>query len=96
MSLKYEPSSEPLHISDPKSQTAVVTKNWNMRFKSLWLGGTISINGRELKVNEDYNYGVWNWLDTTTAYLMHGGQFNVWFNDNPAADGSMMTANPKP
>jgi len=70
---------------------AVVTKNFNMNFKSLWLGGRISINGRELVVGRDYNYGVWNWLDSQTAYLMQGGSFDVIFNDNPQGDGSQIT-----
>ena len=70
----------------------MVTKNYNMLFKSGWLGATFSINGEELKVGKDYNYDEWNWLDATTAYHMQSNKFQVLFQDNPAAEGALASA----
>ena len=74
-------------------EAAVVTKNWNMNFKSLWLGGRFTLNGKAMVVNRDYSYGSWNWVDSQTAYYLSSRSWKVSFNDNPAGDGCEMSGN---
>eukprot|EP00961_Rhodomonas_salina_P040864 549092-Rhodomonas_salina.3 len=67
---------------------AVITKNWNLIFKSEWRMEQISVNGDMWKVGQDYNYGEIKRLDVTTKMQIWHTSFYVWFNDLKTGAGS--------
>jgi len=67
---------------------AVITKNWNIQFKSEWRMEQIMVNGVMWTKGKDYNHGELKQLDVTTKLQVWGNSFYVWFNDLKVGDGA--------
>jgi len=68
---------------------AVITKNWNIQFWGKYRMEQIVVNGQIWTQGNQYRYGIKQTLDRTTALLVHGNAFYVYFNDQKAGDGAV-------
>jgi len=75
---------------------AVVTKNWNIQFLSEYRMDKIKVNGEVWTQGKEYRYGIKKSLDRTTALLVGGNYFYVYFNDQKVGDGAVAYGNQNP
>ena len=66
---------------------AVITKNWNIQFLSEFRMDKIKVNGQVWTNGKEYRHGIKKSLDRTTALLVDGRSFWVYFNDQKVGDG---------
>ena len=72
---------------------AVITRNWNIQFRSEWRMNQVMVNGKMWKVNTQYKYGRLVILDPFTSMRIWGSSFAVYYNDIPGATGCTVYGN---
>ena len=72
---------------------AVVTRNWNIQFRSEWKLEKIMVNGVMWHVNNQYKYGRLAILDVFTSIRVYSTSFAVYYNDIQGATGATAYGN---
>jgi len=72
---------------------AVITRNWNIQFRSEWKLEKIMVNGVMWTVNNQYKFGHLAVLDVFTSIRIYSTTFSVYYNDIQGATGATAYGN---
>ncbi|EKX33560.1 hypothetical protein GUITHDRAFT_147829 [Guillardia theta CCMP2712] len=71
---------------------AIITKNYNIIFRSDWRTEHMMVNGELWTQGAQYQYNKIQSLNDYTSFQVTGSSFYVWFNDFVGADGAVASA----
>lgn len=75
---------------------AVITKNFNIQFRSEWDNDKIMVNGDLWSRGVEYQNCVWKTLDLVSKLYVCGRSYQVFYNDMKVGDGATLYGDMNP